>query len=238
MSVVARNLAAVEARIAEACRKSGREPGAVRLLPVSKTKPPELIVEALAAGYRRFGENRVQEAQDKWELTRDEHPELEWAIIGALQANKAKYVARFATELQALDDLHVARELDKRLCAEGRQLDVLVQVNSSAEPQKAGIDPDAAEAFTRELAGFDALRPRGLMTLAVHSDDPASVRACFARTRAVQERLRDRDGGGWDELSMGMSGDFELAVAEGSTCVRVGTAIFGGRGDQAAWRRA
>lgn len=228
---IAENLTAVEDRISRACQQAGRDRSEVRLLPVSKTKPPERILEAYRSGYRRFGENKVQEAQDKWEILHEEYPDIEWSVIGHLQTNKAKYVARFATELQALDNLDQARELQKRLETEGRQLDVLVQVNSSAEPQKFGIDPADAVAFTRELTGFDALRVKGLMTLALFSDDQALVGACFERMVQVQQELRDVDGGGWDELSMGMSGDFELAIHYGATCVRVGQAIFGDRLD-------
>lgn len=236
MEDVRGNLAAVRARIDEACRRVGRDPGGVRLLPVSKTHGLDVIREAYDAGYRRFGENRVQEALDKWERTRD-WPGVEWAVIGHLQTNKARDVARFATEFQALDSLKVARELDRRLQAEGRSLDVLVQVNSSGESQKSGLAPEDVPALAHELGAFDALRVRGLMTLAVRSDDRTQVAACFGRMRRLQERLRqdDRAAGGWDELSMGMSGDLDLAIEQGSTCVRVGRAIFGERSDPNAY---
>ncbi|HJE51202.1 MAG TPA: YggS family pyridoxal phosphate-dependent enzyme [Tessaracoccus flavescens] len=228
---VAENLSAIEARIAEACRQADRSPDDVRLMPVSKTKPPSDVLEVAAGGYRLFGENKVQEAYEKWEVLRDEHPEIEWAIIGHLQTNKAKFVAKFASEFQALSSVKLAAELDKRLQAEGRQLDVLVQINSSGEPQKFGIDPADAVELARELPAFDALRVRGLMTLAVFSDDHAAVGACFQRMVEVQERLRNEAGdvSDWAELSMGMSGDFELAIAHGATTVRVGQAIFGDR---------
>lgn len=228
---IAENLSAVEARIEAACRDAGRDPAEVRLLPVSKTKPPSAILEVAARGYHLFGENKVQEAQDKWLALREEHPEIGWAVIGHLQTNKARFVARFATEFQALSSVRLAAELDKRLQAEGRQLDVLVQINSSLEPQKFGIDPDDAVAVVRELPAFDSLRVRGLMTLALFSDDRAAVAACFERMVAVQERLRQEAGdvSDWRELSMGMSGDFELAIAHGATTVRVGQAIFGDR---------
>lgn len=230
---IAANLAEVESRISAACERAGRQRDEVRLLPVSKTKPPSAVVEAHAAGYARFGENKVQEAAGKWEVLHEEYPDIEWAVIGHLQTNKAKYVARFATEFQALDNLGQAKELQKRLEAADRTLDVLVQVNSSAEPQKFGIDPTDAVAFARELPAFDRLRVRGLMTLALFTEDQAAIAACFDRMLAVQAALREADGGGWDELSMGMSGDYELAIAKGATCVRVGQAIFGSRGDTA-----
>ena len=224
------NLLVVQGRIDEACRAAGRASSSVRLLPVSKTKPPEAVLEAFAAGYHRFGENKVQEALDKYEATRQVDG-LEWAIIGHLQTNKAKYVARFASEFQALDSLHVAKELDRRLHCEGRQLDVLVQVNTSDEDSKFGLPPDRVLGFARQLESFDALRVRGLMTLALFSDDQQAVGACFGRLLEAQKRLQDEGatGLGWDELSMGMSGDYQLAIGYGATCVRVGRAIFGAR---------
>lgn len=236
MSDVARNLAEVRGRIDKACLQAGRDPGEVRLLPVSKTHGLDVIREAYDAGYRRLGENRVQEAADKAERTSD-WPSMEWAVIGHLQTNKARDVARFASEFQALDSLRVAKELDKRLQAAGRTLDVLVQVNSSGEPQKFGVDPEAVEEFAIQVQAFDALRVRGLMTLAVFSDDHEEVGACFGRMQQVQERLRanDRVEATYDELSMGMSGDYELAIAHGATCVRVGQAIFGRRLDPNAY---
>lgn len=238
MDDIAANLRAIEDRIAAACRRVGRDPGSVRLLPVSKTMSTHKIRAAYDAGYRRFGENKVQEAYDKWERLRGLDG-IEWAVIGHLQRNKARLVAEFASEFQALDSLRLARELDKRLQAEGRRLDVLVQVNSSGEESKFGLAPEDVVGFARELAGFDALRVRGLMTLAVFSSDEAKVGACFRRMLDVQEQLRQADdvtvGEGWDELSMGMSGDFELAIEHGATCVRVGQAIFGARLDPNAY---
>ncbi|GAB3821675.1 YggS family pyridoxal phosphate-dependent enzyme [Tessaracoccus terricola] len=228
-SRIAANLAFVESRIEAAAARVGRSAEEVRLLPVSKTKSPADVLEARAAGYRRFGENKVQEAQAKWTELRE--TDVEWAVIGHLQSNKARFVAQFATEFQALASLKVARELDKRLLAEGRRLEVLVQVNSSGEEQKFGLPPSEVLAFTRELSGFEALDVRGLMTLALFTDDHDRIRACFEVMQQLQRDLRDADGGGWDELSMGMSGDYELAIEHGATCVRVGRAIFGDRLD-------
>lgn len=216
--------------MAAACASAGREPSEVRLLPVSKTRPAADVRDAFAAGCRRFGENRAQEAAAKAAELAD-LPELSWAMIGHLQTNKARLVARFAAEFQALDSLPLAAELDRRLQAEGRQLDVLVEVNSSAEASKFGLPPADVAAFARQLPTFDALRVRGLMTLAVPSDDRAAVAACFETMRAVQAQLRDLalEGLGWDELSMGMSNDFELAISHGATVIRIGRAIFGER---------
>lgn len=225
---IAGRLRDVETRIAEACAAVGRDPSSVRLLPVSKTRPISDISTVNAAGYTRFGENRPQELADK--ATELAASGIEFAAIGRLQTNKARLVAEHASEFQALDSLRLADELNKRCQRVGRQLDVLVQVNSSSEPQKGGLAPSDVADFARELVAFDALRVRGLMTLALFSDDPMLVGACFERLVEVQRRLRD-DGvpGEWSELSMGMSNDFELAIAKGATCVRIGTAIFGAR---------
>lgn len=224
------NLAAVHARMAAACRRVGRDPASVRLLPVSKTKPEATLRMAYAAGCRLLGENKPQEAYHKWEAMAD-LVDLHWSIIGHLQTNKAKYVARFASEFQALDSLRVAGALENRLQIEGRGMDVFVQVNTSGEASKFGLHPDDVAAFLRELPAFSALRVRGLMTLAVFSAEAGRVRECFVRLRGLRDRLRQQapDGVGLDELSMGMSGDYEIAIEEGATVVRVGQAIFGAR---------
>ena len=221
------HLADVHARIAAASAKVGREPMTVRLLPVSKTVPEARLRNAYAAGCRTLGENKVQEAHGKWQAMSD-LPDLRWSIIGHLQTNKAKLVAEFASEFQALDSLRVAAALDKRLQALGRSLDVLVQVNTSNEESKFGLPPDEVETFLKKLPAFSSLRVRGLMTLAIHTDDPAEIRACFRQLRELRDAEMAR-GHDIPRLSMGMSGDFPLAIAEGSTEVRIGTAIFGRR---------
>ena len=229
---VAENLAEVRRRIEVACAAADRDPSQVRLLPVSKTKPPAVIREAYDAGVRLFGENKVQEAVAKAEVFVDV-PDLRFALIGHLQTNKAKLCAAVSAEFHALDSVRVAQALDRRLHDLGKTLDVFVQVNSSGEDSKFGLPPEEVPAFARELERFETLRVRGLMTLAVFSDDAALVGACFARMRDLQARLQDSDDRPerWRELSMGMSGDYELAIAYGATTVRVGQAIFGDRLD-------
>ncbi len=229
MGQVADNLARVRDRIQAACSRAGRDPEPVRLMAVSKTQGPELVEEAYAAGVRLFGENRVQEAARKAQKVTG-HPDLIWAMIGHLQSNKARTVAEFAREFHALDSIKVAEALHRRLHETGRELDVFIQVNSSDEPQKHGLPPERVEAFAHELVRFGALRVRGLMTLAVLSADRDAVAACFARMRSLQSDLQSAGApGSYDELSMGMSGDFELAIEYGATTVRVGEAIFGPR---------
>lgn len=225
-----RNLAAVQARIDAACHRVGRDPAAVRLLPVSKTKPEASLRMAHAVGCRILGENKVQEAYRKWEAMQD-LAALQWSIIGHLQTNKARLVARFATEFQALDSLRVAEALDRRLQVEGRSLDVFVQVNTSGEASKYGLAPEDVQGFIQKLPVFSALRVRGLMTLALFSSEAERVRQCFVLLRALRDRLRQSAPADVElnELSMGMSGDFEIAIEEGATVVRVGQAIFGAR---------
>ncbi|MCC7633851.1 YggS family pyridoxal phosphate-dependent enzyme [Stenotrophomonas rhizophila] len=223
------NLAVVGQRIDRACALAGRDRSSVRLLPVSKTVDEARLRLAWQAGCRELGENKVQEAQAKAEAMAD--LPIRWSVIGHLQTNKARYVARFASEFQALDSLRVAQALDQRLALEQRTLDVFVQVNTSGEASKYGLDPIEVADFMQQLPAFPNLRVRGLMTLALFSSDPEQVRPCFVRLRELRDRLRPTlpAGIGLDELSMGMSGDFEIAIEEGATVVRVGQAIFGAR---------
>lgn len=221
------NLAAVRARLEAAAARCGRDASEIRLLPVSKTVPEERLRAAYAAGIREMGENKVQEAKRKAENLADLG--IHWALIGHLQTNKAKDVAAFADEFQALDSLHVAEALDRRLQAAGRALDVYVQVNSSGEESKFGLEPEAVAGFLAELPVYSSLRVRGLMTLAAHSEDAERVRECFRIMRELRDAGLQAGTVGDGQLSMGMSGDFELAIEGGSTCVRVGQAIFGAR---------
>lgn len=227
---IAANLAAIRQRIAAACARAGRGSDEVRLLPVSKTVPVERLRLAFAAGCTELGENKVQEALEKSQALAD--LPIRWCLIGHLQTNKARYAARFAHEFQALDSLRVAEALDRRLQIDGRAMDVFVQVNSSGEASKFGLEPAAVPAFVESLRPFASLRPRGLMTLAANSPDNEIVRACFRRLRELRDRLRDESAAGeyYAGLSMGMSGDLEPAIEEGATVVRVGQAIFGARG--------
>ncbi|WP_040161093.1 YggS family pyridoxal phosphate-dependent enzyme [Nigerium massiliense] len=224
-----RNLAAVRDRIAAAARRVDRDVAEVRLLPVSKTVPEDRLRLAVSAGMTRLGENKVQEAARKAENLADLG--VEWAVIGHLQTNKAKDVAAFASEFQALDSVRIAEALDRRLQDAGRGLDVFVQVNTSDEQSKYGLAPADVPAFVKELPAFSSLRVKGLMTLAEFTPDADRVRACFRRLRTLRDHLREDapDGLSFDELSMGMSGDYELAITEGATVVRVGQAIFGSR---------
>lgn len=223
----AANLADVRARIDAAALKVGRNPGDVRLLPVSKTVPQERLRLAVEAGAHELGENKVQEAKRKSEEMAD--LDISWAIIGNLQTNKAKDVVAFASEFHALDRVKLAETLDRRLQSAGRKLDVFVQVNTSGEESKYGLTPAAALPFLREMTNFDSLAVQGLMTLAINSPVTDQVRRCFGILRTLRDEARDEDLVGPGGLSMGMSGDFVIAIEEGATVVRVGQAIFGAR---------
>ncbi len=251
---------AIRARIDDAARTAGRDPSEIRLLPVSKTVPAEAVLADWPvlrdAGCPTLAENRVQEAAAKAEFfavaaadgSADGYaaaitPLPRWAVIGPLQTNKAGQLAAFADEFQALDRPKVAAALQRRLAGgTGRTLDVLIQVNTSNEPQKAGLAPDDVAAFVDEFGPdgpYPNLRLRGFMTMAMIADPSspdgdADVRRCFATLRELRDRIAPNapDGVTLDDLSMGMSGDFELAIAEGATTVRVGRAIFGERPKQ------
>lgn len=228
---VAGNLAAVRGRIELACARAGRDPSEVELLPVSKMHAASAIRDASAAGYRRFGENRPQALPSRAEELTD--LDIELVAIGRVQTNKAKLIAQYAAELQSLDSLDLARALERRLDGLGRRLPVLVQVNTSGEDAKTGFAPEGTLAAVAEILVLEHLDVRGLMTMAANTDDSDAIRRAFRTLRALQTRLRDAHGDGFDTLSMGMSGDYELAVEEGSTCVRLGTTIFGTRPQRA-----
>ena len=228
----------IHTRIEQATVQAGREPGSVGLLPVSKTFGEPTLREAMACGLQRFGENKVQEIVTKHELLSDEP--VKWVMIGHLQTNKARDVARYASEIQSLDRLSLATALERRLQAEGRSIDALVQIKTSPEPSKYGMAPEDLPEFLREVArNMPSLRIQGLMTLAINAKDTNAVRACFRLLRELRDRMRNEaiDGIYMERLSMGMSGDFEIAVEEGSTELRIGTALFGNRpyGDDYYW---
>lgn len=219
----------VHDNISAAAARAGRDPQHVRLLPVSKTVPEDRMRTAYAAGVTQFGENKVQEAQDKAQAMAD--LDAHWAIIGPLQSNKTRDVAQFAHEFQALDRLRIARRLNNHLMEYDRTLDVYVQVNVSGEETKAGLAPGEVEAFSEELLEYDALKVKGLMTMAENTTDEDVIRQNFSVLRRLRDDLRERrpeligEGG----LSMGMTNDYQIAIEEGATVVRVGTAIFGAR---------
>jgi PLP dependent protein len=222
----ARALADVHGRIAAACARSSRDPGAVALVAVSKTFPAERVRELLSCGHDLFGENRVQEALEKIPRV---GPGARWHLVGHLQRNKARHAVGAFELIHSVDDLELAREVDRRAAAKGIVQPALVQVNLSAEATKSGADEEAALPLVEAVAALRSISLRGLMTIPPPSADSEESRPWFARLRELRDRAEARLGLRLPDLSMGMSDDFEVAVEEGATLVRVGRALFGGR---------
>lgn len=224
-------VAATRERIAAAAARAGRDPGAVTLVAVSKSVPVAAMREAYAAGIRHFGENRAQEARDKFPAFGDD---VHWHFVGRLQTNKVKYIVRHCHLLHSLDRVALAQEVDRRASRCGRVLPCLVEVNVAGEATKAGLPPEKVIPFLQQVAGRPGLRVVGLMTVAPRADNPEEVRPVFRRLRQLleeaAERCRGLPGIEMRHLSMGMTDDFEVAVEEGATIVRIGRAIFGERG--------
>jgi len=235
---IAENLKGIRDRIVAAAERSGRDPKAVRLVAVSKKMAAERIHEAYLAGQRDFGENYLQEAMAKMDRL---PPDINWHFIGRLQSNKAQAAAERFAMVETVDRMKLAKALHRYAARAGRRLPVLIQVNVGREPQKGGVLPEDLPSFAREISAFSSLDLRGLMTMPPYLPDPEAVRPFFRELSRLAEELRrqgllGRDGGAV-ELSMGMSHDFEVAVEEGATLVRVGTALFGPRDEQPALKR-
>lgn len=229
MGTVAENIEIIRARIRAAVERAGRDPGSVRLVAVSKRQDLEAIREAMAAGQVLFGENYLQEAHDKV-LAIDQG--VVWHCIGHLQSNKARIAAEIFDCIETIDRLKLGKTLESRLAELGKTLPVLIQVNVGGEAQKAGVAPHEAAQLCRDLQQFPHLIVQGLMTMPPFVDDPEESRGCFRQLRLLGEELAAQGLLGKQgpvELSMGMSGDFEVAIEEGATLVRVGTALFGER---------
>jgi PLP dependent protein len=226
----AERLAHVRARIDAACRRAGRDPAAVTLVAVSKTFPVAAIREAVAAGVTTFGESRIQEALPKISALADV-PGLAWHLVGHLQRNKAvKAVGPFAL-IHSVDTLALAERLDRLAAERGLVQEVLVEVNVAGEATKHGVAPEDAAALVGAAAALAHLRVRGLMGMAPYAADPEAARPHFRRLAALLREIAQNAPGGvtMDTLSMGMSDDFEVAIEEGATLVRIGTRLFGGR---------
>jgi len=229
---IAKNIALVRERMRVAAVRAERDPGSVTLMAVSKTFPAESIREAYGAGIRVFGENRVQEFAGKADALRD-LTDARWHMIGHLQSNKAGKAGELFHAVDSVDSVKLAEKLDEALRTAGRKLRILVEINVGAEAAKTGIGPDSAELhrLLGEMPRLQHLEVRGLMTVPPYTEDPQGARRYFRRLRELRDQIAERrlPGVGMDELSMGMSHDFEVAIEEGSTCVRVGSAIFGER---------
>ena len=228
MSVIGDNIREIRENIAEAALRSGREPSEVRLMAVTKTVDDDRILEAIEAGVDIMGENYIQEAKRKIEMM---DVDVKWHLIGHLQSKKAKYAVRLFDMIHSVDRMKLAVELDRRSAAAGRVTDILVEVNVSGEESKNGISANEAPDLISQISLLDNLSIRGLMTMPPWFDDPEDARPFFVALRELRDKIIAEDIKGIEmrELSMGMSGDYRVAVEEGATIVRIGTAIFGAR---------
>ena len=223
------NLEQVKQNIARAAVKAGKRPEDIILVMATKTVEPERIREAIKAGGLIIGENKVQEAMKKYKVLKDE--DAEWHFIGHLQTNKVKDVLTFADMIHSVDRLHLVEKLDQRLQQEGRSLDILIQVNTSHEESKYGVAPEAAVSLIKQTARYDTLKVRGLMTIGLFTKDEVKIRTCFKMLKEIYDNVIKEgvDRVQMKYLSMGMSGDYRIAIEEGANMVRIGTAIFGAR---------
>ena len=226
--MIKENLEIVESNIRKACEKAGRERSEVTLIAVSKTKPVEALREAMDCGIRVFGENKVQEMKDKNAVITED---LDWHMIGHLQANKVKYLPGMACMIHSVDNIKLAQEIEKQFAKNDIKIDVLIEVNMAAEDTKFGLSPEEVIPFVKEISALPHLNIRGLMTIAPYTEDPESNRQYFRGLRELKDKINGMEllSQPMDTLSMGMTGDYQIAIEEGATFVRVGTGIFGER---------
>jgi PLP dependent protein len=229
---IVENISALQEKLEQSAKRAGRNPSEIALMAVTKTHAPERIREAYAAGLRLFGENRVQEFSTKAPALSD-LPGAEWHMIGHLQSNKAAKAAELFSAIDSIDSLKLAERLNTAAQALSKTLEVLIEVNVGAEDAKSGVAPDSPELENLLTAAsrLEALKIRGLMTVPPHTEDPEGARPYFRQLRTLRDQIAARNlpALSMDILSMGMSHDFEVAIEEGSTCIRIGTAIFGER---------
>jgi len=221
-------IAALNQSIQAAALKVKSDPSSIMLLPVTKTVEPARILQAYETGIRCFGENRVQELVEKMDkLPRD----IEWHMIGRLQTNKVKYIVGRVALIQSLDRLDLFKEIERQALKKGvQEAPCLLEINSSGEPQKGGLMPEAVDDFLKALPAESPIRLKGLMTVGPPGEDKEKVRSCFRAVRSLQAKLKEKyPRHQWDILSMGMSGDYEIAIEEGSTLIRLGSLLFGSR---------
>ncbi|SHK51403.1 hypothetical protein SAMN02745216_03583 [Desulfatibacillum alkenivorans DSM 16219] len=228
-NTIRKNLREIQDSIQKAAEKCGRDPQSIRLVAVSKTKPAEMLRQAADAGATIFGENYIQEAREK--IAELDSLEVEWHFIGHLQSNKAKYAVPLFSLIHSVDSFKLAREIDKQAAKAEKIQDILVQVNISGEETKSGAGENEAINLVKEISALENVRVKGLMTMPPFFDDPDRARPFFRRLRELAQAIQSKgfENVSMEELSMGMTGDFEAAIEEGATLVRVGTAIFGAR---------
>ncbi|EON70230.1 YggS family pyridoxal phosphate-dependent enzyme [Lysinibacillus sphaericus] len=228
--LVEENLITVRKQMALACQASGRKKEDVKLLLATKTVPLEKLAMAIEAGETLFGENKAQELRDKFPLMQ-QYNQVEWHFIGHLQTNKVKYVVKHVTLIHSMDRLKLGQALHQQLVKENKTMDILVQINTSRESSKFGVSPESALELVEQLSQFDTLHIKGLMTIGKLNAKNDETRHCFRLLKQIQAQIKAKNFPRveMDILSMGMSGDFEVAIEEGATMVRVGTSVFGQR---------
>ena len=222
------NLDILRKRIKKSCSKSGRDILDITLVGVTKTLPPDIIKKAVSAGIMDLGENKVQELLSK----KEELPEnIRWHLIGHLQKNKVKYIAEFIYMIHSIDSFELALEIDKQAKKVKRQIPVLIQVNTSGEDSKFGTEPENTLRLTKEVSGLENIKVNGLMTIGAFFNDAEMVRPCFKNLKSIFDKIKrlDLKNVEMKHLSMGMTNDFEVAIEEGATIIRIGTALFGER---------
>jgi len=230
-TVLRRNFDDVRGRMAAACQRAGRRPGDVLLVAVTKTVGPEVIRELPALGVTDIGESRVQDARHKHE-TLGGKLGLRWHLVGHLQTNKVRHALPLFDAIHSVDSLHLAAEIDRRTGPRGTPVPVLLEVNTSGEETKFGVAADAVLALLEGIRPLRGVRVEGLMTMAPFDENPGAARPFFARLRELAEKARAATGLPLTHLSMGMTQDFEVAIEEGATLIRVGTALFHGLGER------
>jgi pyridoxal phosphate enzyme (YggS family) len=237
LSEIKTNIIKVRERIAQAAKRSGRAPESIQLVAVSKTVPVEKIIEAVDAGITDIGENRVQEADQKYQaIYKDEATipiigTIKWHLVGHLQTNKIKRALEIFDMIHSVDSIHLMDAIEKRATKMDKVVDMLVEVNTSAEETKYGVKPEEIVDFIERASQYDHLRVRGLMTIGLFAEDPEVVRPCFQQLRELRDKVANLNLPSIEMkyLSMGMTNDFEVAIEEGANIVRIGTAIFGAR---------
>ncbi len=226
---ISQNLSSIQEQIAETCESSGRDPKEITLVAVSKTKPNEDILEAITAGQLHFGENRMKELEDK--MASIANPDVVWHFIGNLQTNKIKYIADRVNWIHSVEKAKYLKEIDKRAGQANRVVNALIQVNISDEKQKGGCKPDDLARILESAQNYEHVKVKGLMGMATFTDDPEDVRSEFKLLKELFDSHQTYNGGSvkLEHVSMGMTNDFKVAIEEGATMVRIGSAIFGER---------
>jgi pyridoxal phosphate enzyme (YggS family) len=226
VETIKNNLEIINEKIKKAALRANRNPQEIKLVAVTKTATIEQIKEAISAGVKIIGENKVQEAKEKYQILSDD---IEWHLVGHLQTNKVKYAIEIFDCIHSVDSIKLAQEIDKRSLQFGKTTNFLVEVNVSGEETKYGIKPEEVEPFLKEISEFSRIRVRGLMTIAPIAEDKEEVRPYFRKLRELSEEIKNKNikNVKMDYLSMGMTEDFEVAIEEGANMVRIGRGIFG-----------